>query len=347
MMRNNDELAIRDIIPEETSDSECICIDFTVPIIDNFWDMGFALSLGLSLLSRHPELRVKFYSENSVLFEKMLGGNLPNRLSYFDLSDWKDGMRSEIRFNFFGLKITENIWIGYENPKKIINFDYLQFQRGDRGCPGIESIHGTKYEIWSTSVIHFVPSLLPEWGGVVLPTIDHSLRRDNFLRSFELPLEWEPKKWCSVFVYPETLERVLSCTKQYPDWIFLISGTTGQNTENIWYLPFLPLDTYQSFLRLCDANIVRWENSLISAMFAGKPFLWDIYHETNGAHREKMGDFKKYVDIYSDFGRVLENFIDKNRTGECLSALLSSEKRSFEIFPEILWGNDILGKLEW
>jgi hypothetical protein len=33
-----------------------------------------------------------------------------------------------------------------------------------------------------------------------------------------------------------------------------------------------------------DLNIVRGENTLITALFAGKPWLWDIYRESNEAH---------------------------------------------------------------
>lgn len=292
MMRNNDEVAIRENIPDETAGSEWLSVDFTVPVIDNFGDMGFALSLAVSLLERHARLHIRFYSENRELFGNMLGGEIPERLSYFLLDTWKDSKRSELRCNFFGLKLLENELIGHENPKRILNFDYLQFHRGTGPSdPGIGSLHGTEYEIGGTSVTHIVPSPLPEGGGVVVPRFAESLDRAKFLKNSGLSDELRHRKWCSVFVYPETLERVLRCTERYPDWVFFVSGTEGSSHENIVYLPFLTLETHSKFLGLCDANIVRGENSLVSAMLAGKPFLWDIYREKNGAHLEKMADF--------------------------------------------------------
>lgn len=47
-------------------------IDFTVPVIDNYGDMGSALSLALGLLEKDAELTIFFYSEDKELFNKML-----------------------------------------------------------------------------------------------------------------------------------------------------------------------------------------------------------------------------------------------------------------------------------
>lgn len=100
--------------------------------------------------------------------------------------------------------------------------------------------------------------------------------------------------------------------KKYPEWTFLVCGIDKKiDIENVITLPFLPLRIYGELLKLCDVNIVRGENSLVSAVLAKKPFLWDIYRENNGAHREKMSDFGEYVDaVIPGFGRVLKEFIE-------------------------------------
>jgi hypothetical protein len=52
---------------------------------------------------------------------------------------------------------------------------------------------------------------------------------------------------------------------------------------------------YYSLLQHCHANIVRGENSLITALQTQKPFYWDIYKESNMAHVQKIQDFTGYL----------------------------------------------------
>lgn len=100
--------------------------------------------------------------------------------------------------------------------------------------------------------------------------------------------------------------------EKYPDWVFLVCGMDKKiDIKNVITLPFLPLEIYGDFLKICDTNMVRGENSLVSTILAGKPFLWDIYRENNGAHQEKMEDFEEYVNgVIPDFGGVLKSFIE-------------------------------------
>ena len=96
-----------------------IFIDFTVPVIDNFGDMGFALSLALDMLVKYPEIHIRFWSENAELFEKLLGrkheilvnwyekNRILERLEYCELDAYSlsNTPQSPWRYNFFGYKI--------------------------------------------------------------------------------------------------------------------------------------------------------------------------------------------------------------------------------------------------
>lgn len=229
-----------------------------MPVIDNFGDMGFALSLAVSLLEKRPDLHIRFFSENRELFKKMLGENALENLGYFELSEWKNMEHSEIRLNFFGYKIREED-AAYGNPKRVLNFDYLQFHR-DRGAadPGIASIHGVRYSVGSMDVTHIVPSPLAEGAGVVVPRETEALDRIGFLESHGLPSELAARKWCSVFTYPETLQRLIGDMEKHLGWTFLVCGKTlGKLPSNAISIPFLPLADYSRLLGSCDANIVR------------------------------------------------------------------------------------------
>ena len=56
-------------------------------------------------------------------------------------------------------------------------------------------------------------------------------------------------------------------------------------------LPWLPQPGYDRLLWSCDLNFVRGEDSFVRAQWAGKPFVWHIYPQDDGAHVEKLQAF--------------------------------------------------------
>jgi len=56
-------------------------------------------------------------------------------------------------------------------------------------------------------------------------------------------------------------------------------------------LPWLTQPGYDRLLWSADFNIVRGEDSFVRAMWAGKPFLWHIYRQDDGAHAVKLDAF--------------------------------------------------------
>jgi uncharacterized repeat protein (TIGR03837 family) len=53
-------------------------------------------------------------------------------------------------------------------------------------------------------------------------------------------------------------------------------------------LPWLSQADFDAVLRRCDLNVVRGEDSLVSAIAAGKPFVWNIYAQPDGVHAQKL-----------------------------------------------------------
>lgn len=56
-------------------------------------------------------------------------------------------------------------------------------------------------------------------------------------------------------------------------------------------LPWLNQAQYDALLAQCDLNVVRGEDSFVRAQWAGKPLLWQIYHQDDGAHADKLEAF--------------------------------------------------------
>jgi uncharacterized repeat protein (TIGR03837 family) len=53
-------------------------------------------------------------------------------------------------------------------------------------------------------------------------------------------------------------------------------------------IPFVPQQQYDRLLWCCDANLVRGEDSLVRALWSGRPFLWQAYPQDGHAHLPKV-----------------------------------------------------------
>jgi uncharacterized repeat protein (TIGR03837 family) len=53
-------------------------------------------------------------------------------------------------------------------------------------------------------------------------------------------------------------------------------------------LPWLTQRDYDRLLHACDLNFARGEDSIVRAMWAGAPFVWHIYPQSDGVHERKL-----------------------------------------------------------
>ncbi len=68
---------------------------------------------------------------------------------------------------------------------------------------------------------------------------------------------------------------------------------------SILYIPQLTQTDYDHLLWSCDLNFVRGEDSLVRAIWAAKPFIWQIYPQHDGAHHAKLDAFLAMMDAPS------------------------------------------------
>jgi len=67
--------------------------------------------------------------------------------------------------------------------------------------------------------------------------------------------------------------------------------STDVSGLNLDFLHHLSQPAYDALLSGMDLNLVRGEDSLVRAMCAGKPLLWQIYPQHDGAHIKKLQAF--------------------------------------------------------
>jgi len=67
------------------------------------------------------------------------------------------------------------------------------------------------------------------------------------------------------------------------------AGTAAaRGALGIRFLPFVPQPRFDELLWAADLNFVRGEDSLVRAIWAGAPFVWQIYPQHDGVHAQKL-----------------------------------------------------------
>ncbi|AMO24715.1 elongation factor P maturation arginine rhamnosyltransferase EarP [Ramlibacter solisilvae] len=72
------------------------------------------------------------------------------------------------------------------------------------------------------------------------------------------------------------------------------------------WLPLLAQSEFDHLLWSCDANFVRGEDSLVRALWAGRPFVWQIYPQHDDAHHAKLRAFLDWMQAPSGLRRFHE-----------------------------------------
>ena len=69
------------------------------------------------------------------------------------------------------------------------------------------------------------------------------------------------------------------------------NATYSSGNLQVRVIPFLQQEVYDRLLWACDVNFVRGEDSFVRAQWAARPFVWQIYPQSEDAHRVKLDAF--------------------------------------------------------
>ena len=205
-----------------------------------------------------------------------------------------------------------------------INLEYLSAE------PYVARNHGLKSLVNSGPAsgwhkVFYYPGFTPDTGGL-LREPDLLQRQAAFDRATWLKqqgIDWQGEILVSLFCYePSALTQLLDELNQngiqgQPVRLLVAAGRateavkavnaskTTHNTLKIGlnsneyecqqlsfsYLPWLSQIDFDHLLWSSDINFVRGEDSMVRAIWAGKPFVWQIYPQHDGAHSPKLEAF--------------------------------------------------------
>ena len=182
-----------------------------------------------------------------------------------------------------------------------INLEYLSAE------PYVERLHRLPSPVFKgpgagLAKHFFYPGFTPATGGLLRePGLE--ARRAGFDRAAwlaERGIDWRGERLICLFCYqPAALAALLAQLESAPRRSRLLV-TAGRAAEalppgperrgalSISWLPALPQAEFDHLLWSCSLNFVRGEDSLVRALWAGEPFIWQIYAQHDDVHHAKL-----------------------------------------------------------
>jgi uncharacterized repeat protein (TIGR03837 family) len=302
--------------------------DIFCKIVDNFGDIGVCWRLAKQLEHEHG-INVRLWIDDLNIARQLIAAlDTAQRVQLVDnitIAAWDANtsfdQAAEVVIEAFGCELPASYLMLMQPDHIWINLEYLSAEHW------VESFHA-KNSKRSHLMRHFYfPGFTRATGGLLR---EHDIVENNqkiasskqlqsdFLRHMNLPLDDDSATLkISLFSYPHApISDLLSamsdsatktsCYVPATSILPRIAEFFGQesiaagdhlchNNLSLHVLPFLSQVDYDKLLASCTINFVRGEDSWIRAIWAGKPFIWQPYLQTEDTHLVKL---KAFLDVF-------------------------------------------------
>ena len=277
--------------------------DIFCRVIDNHGDLGVCWRLACDLVARGQQ--VCLWIDDASALAWMAPTGAPG----VSVLPWPEGVSTEepgeVVIEAFGCELPVAVvehMAQMDRAPVWINLEYLSAEAFVERSHGLPSPQASGLRKW-----FYYPGFAPSTGGLIREA-DLLLRQQAFDASAWLrsqgaePLAGE--QIVSLFCYEQpALPALLEQLSRRPTLLLAAAGHAAQQVESLLgaplqsgalralLLPALPQTEYDHLLWSSDLNFVRGEDSFVRAQWAGKPFVWQIYPQADGADAVKLQAF--------------------------------------------------------
>lgn len=291
--------------------------DIFCRVIDNHGDLGVCWRLSAELGQRGQ--RVRLWVDDASALSWMA----PHGAHGVELRPWPSGglapaePATEVLVEAFGCEIPAPFLaatvkatpMAAGQPQPVwLNLEYLSAE------PWVERHHGLPSPVLSGPAAgwtkhFFYPGFTPGTGGLLrerdLPARQQAFDRAAWRHARAPKLAPSGRLW-SLFCYePEALPPWLDKLATGPDQVLVAPGRplaavhqalAAGHRAPVWHaLPYVDQAGFDEMLQGCDINAVRGEDSLVRALWAGRPLVWQLYPQEDQAHHAKVQAFLEWL----------------------------------------------------
>ena len=291
--------------------------DIFCKVIDNHGDIGVCWRLAADLARRGETVRLWADDLSALAWMAPQGCAGVTPWPWRDDATWSGVAPGDVVVEAFGCELPSTFatqMAQAPRPPVWLNLEYLT----------AESYAARNHQLPSP-VLHgpgagltkhfFYPGFSASTGGLLrepgLLAEQASFDRADWLN--QQGIDWQGERLVSLFCYEPTAlgawlrwlandaapTRLLVAFGRPQQAVLAeINGQIGRepwknlaSSLSISYLPTLPQRDFDRLLWACDLNFVRGEDSLVRALWAGKPLVWHIYPQHDNAHHTKLQAF--------------------------------------------------------
>ena len=302
--------------------------DIFCKIVDNFGDIGVCWRLAKQLEHEHG-INVRLWIDDLHIAKQLIPeldtSQKTQLVANVSIAAWDadtsfdqaakvviEAFGCELPASYLTLMQPDNIWI---------NLEYLSAE------PWVEGFHAQNSKHGLLTRHFFFPGFTQASGGLLREhdVVENNQKiasskqlPSNLFQQLNLPLDEDSATLkISLFSYPhapicDLLSAMadsatkISCyvpaTSILPKIAAFFSKESivagehlCRNNLSLHVLPFLSQADYDKLLASCNINFVRGEDSWIRALWAGKPFIWQPYLQTEDTHLIKL---KAFLDVF-------------------------------------------------
>lgn len=288
--------------------------DLFCQVIDNFGDIGVCWRLAADLGARGQAVRL-FIDDASALQWMAPHGSANVHVLPWPLQGF-DGTPGDVVIEAFGCDIPAPYVAaiadkahGSARPPVWINLEYLSAESYVERCHRLPSPLMSGPAAGLTRWFYY-PGFTAQTGGL-LRERDLQERQHHFDRKAWRARHGLSDDDCaiSLFCYePAALPQVFAALQQNralrSQWLVtpgraaaaMRANPLAAHADNVQFLPARTQREFDEMLWACDLNLVRGEDSLVRAIWAGEPFVWHIYPQHDNAHHDKLLAFLDWMD---------------------------------------------------
>ncbi len=287
--------------------------DIFCRVIDNFGDIGVSWRLARDLAARGEVVRL--WLDDASALEWMAAAGIPPGIpvQHWDQS-CEASQAGDVVIETFGCELPQAFlarMAARDTAPLWINLEYLSAESY------VERSHGLSSPQYSgagrgLSKLFFYPGFTARTGGLLREPglLAEQSKFDAPAWLAALQLERRPgERIVSLFAYANpALPALLAELAKEPTLLLVCPGAAQTQMHELqrsqllphasasvglrWQaLPFLSQADYDRLLWASDLNFVRGEDSFVRAQWSGKPFVWQIYAQDDGAHAPKLEAF--------------------------------------------------------
>ena len=294
-------------------------------VIDNYGDIGFCLRLARDLCLKR--LKITLFCNNLEALNKIYDYKNDENEN-LSIKEWPVNgsayQPADTVIEAFSCRPPEFVISKFNESKcLVINLDYLSAE------DWIESCHCRPSFSNGYKSYFFFPGFTKNSGGLII----EDCFKKNILEESAKKQVTDAELKVSLFTYENNnvyeFLKVISDSKRSFN-ITVFKGLPLDNLNRLLNTDLRAGDIYQSnnirftvrdmvsqneydnLLIGSDINLVRGEDSIVRAMLCGKPFLWQIYRQDDGAHITKLNAFyekmEKFIPDQKENINLLRNY---------------------------------------